>query len=843
MSDIDGKSASHTSPDQGQMRVTDNVFTLFVSAVNRSPHRGADCTLEELYEDIKNGKWWDQVAPVRVLAPYKDEKDKTGKRKSPRAKEYSELKANSLPYTVPSGTWDLAHRHADGASHGEEPCEINGIKAPSGMRLLDLDGLNESQQTAIKFRLDAGELPWVAACWKSTGGDGLHLIATLDPPPTCQEESHAAFAALSAELAKTIPSAKQASDPSSKNLMRPAFISADITARYYPDAIPLRWQDYGADQESQPKPDTSKAHTNQQTSKDKPKNKPASKDARQELVQKALDAMAAGKAGEDDNHLLAVMGNMKTYGHTFDAFDNWAADAGCTCERKPRWDAPPQGTQSDQPGWAIVNLAKKHYGMPKNERPSRHHDEHDNQDHNEHDNNDEQDDHDDGNDNQGKPIFPSDANGLLQAAEYIGISFRFNLASNGMEVRPDNATMRRRLHSTGSTWPGDWRQMDDAIAAKIRAIIADECLNKKSNRQIVKWRSGNWKDSMLVVANDYRVDPWLEWITSNAPEWDGRDRFATMANECWGVDSRGEPAYSDAYKAQWARTMVCGAVARMSRPGCVADVVPIITGKQGIGKSAGYRELFPDEWQPKMFRDSLTWRDIADPKLVVERSGGAVIIEIPEMAKLNEVDLELVKSAITRRTDFARGAYDYYSVDTLRRFILVSTSNSDEPLPDDEENRRFMPLRADDANDWEYDVRAYMEVNRLQVWAQALAENAIKPMGHLMPRELKAEQAEINEWARIKDDQADAIVAHIIRSRVNHGTLIELVTDSGYFVKTVGDEKVEFTESEVAEKLSNRSLATKVGKRLKTQEWTYQREQKDGVREKVYYRPERGSKN
>ena len=202
--------------------------------------------------------------------------------------------------------------------------------------------------------------------------------------------------------------------------------------------------------------------------------------------------------------------------------------------------------------------------------------------------------------------------------------------------------------------------------------------------------------------------------------------------------------------------------------------------------------------------------------------------------------LELVKSAITRLTDFARGAYDHYSVDTLRRFILVSTSNSDEPLPDDEENRRFMPLRADDANDWEYDVRAYMQNNRLQLWAQALAENAINPTCHLMPRELKGEQAEINEWARIKNGLADAIVAHIIQSRVNHGTLIELVKDSGYFTKTVGDAEVEFTDSEVAEKLSQRSLSTKLGQGLKNHGWTHQREQKDGVREKIYYRPERG---
>ena len=825
MSDIDGKSASHTSPDQGQMRVTDNVFTLFVSAVNRSPHRGADCTLEELYEDIKNGKWWDQVAPVRVLAPYKDQKDKTGKRKSPRAKEYSELKANSLPYAVPSGTWDLEHRHADGASHGEEPCEINGIKAPSGMRLLDLDGLNESQQTAIKFRLDAGELPWVAACWKSTGGDGLHLIATLDPPPTCQEESHVAFAALSAELAKTIPSAKQASDPSSKNLMRAAFISADSTARYYPDAIPLRWQDYGADQESQPKPDTSKAHTNQQTSKDKPKNKPASKDARQELVQKALDAMAAGKAGEDDNHLLAVMGNMRAYGYTFDAFDRWAADAGCTCDREPRWNAAPQANQSDQPGWAIVNLAKKHYGMAANERPIHTANERD------------EGDEDDEDGTEGKPIFPTDANGLLRASEYVGISFRFNMPSQAMEVQPLTDNMRGMLHATGVAWPGDWRQMDDAMAAKIRSVMADACLHKKLNRQIIKWRSANWNDSVLVLANDFRADPWLEWLLKYAPEWDQIDRFATMANECWGVDSRGEAAYSDAYKAQWVRTLVCGAVARMRRPGCIADVVPILTGKQGIGKSAGYRELFPDEWQEKMFSDSLTWRDIADPKLVVERSGGALIIEIPEMAKLNDVDLELVKSAITRRTDRARAAYGRNAADTPRRFILTSTSNNDNALPDDAENRRFLPLRADDATDWEYDVRAYMEANRAQVWAQALVENSINPNGHLVPRELKAEQAEINEGSVIKNDLADELVAHIIQSRVNHGTMTTLVTDSGYFTRTGRDGDEELTHSEVAERVSNRGLSTQVGNRLLAKGWIHKRVRVDGIRQWIYTRP------
>ena len=827
--------SSHNSPDQGpnapddgqKRRVTDNVFTVFTSSVTDWPHIGGDYTLYELYKDIKDGKWWDFVRPVRDLAPYKDEKspiDENGKTPpSPRAKRYSWLKAHTLPYAVVSGTWDLAHRHADGHSHDDDViCETNGPIVPSGMRLLDLDGLSAGEQKAIKVSLDAGIVPWVAACWKSPGGDGLHAFAALDPPPTTNAESHAAFAALIADLGNKLPYATVVSDPSSKNLMRTSFVSEDSDARIYDNASPLRWKEYRADEESKP--------TDKSTGGNTKRNKPAGKDAPPELVQQALDAMATGRAGEDDNHLLAVMGNMKAYGFSFADFDSWAAAAGCTCNREPRWNAPPQGKQSDRPGWAIVNLARAHYGMPKNERENRHNEQNGEQ-------NGEQDHEQD--DNEGKPIFSSDARGLIQAAEYIGIRFRFNLASNVVEVQPLNDTMRRQLHSTGSNWPEDWRPIDDAIDAKIRAIIADECLTK-AKQQIVKWRSGNWHDSILVISNDCRVDPWLEWILKNAPEWDGRDRLATMAHDCWGVDSKGEAASSSAYKAQWARTMVCGAVARMMKPGGVADVVPIITGMQGIGKSAGFRELFPDEWQDKMFGDSLTWRDIADPKLVVERSGGALIIEIPEMAKLNEVDLAIVKSAITRRSDRARAAYDKYAAQTPRRFILVSSSNSDEPLPDDEENRRFMPLRADDSLDWEYDVRAYMQNNRLQLWAQAIAEHDINPKNHLMPRGLKGEQAEINEEARTKDNLCEAIVAHIIQGRVNHGTLIELVHDSGFFVKTVGDEKVELTDSEVAEKLSQRSLATKLGQGLKKAGWTHQREQRDGVREKIYYRPERG---
>ena len=369
MSTTSGPDQGPHAPDDGQKRrVTDNVFTVFTSAVSDWPHIGGDYTLYELYTDIKDGKWWNKVRPVRDLAPYKDEKsptDENGKTpQSPRAKKYSLLKSTTLPYAVASGTWDLDHRHADGYSHDKDViCETNGPIVPSGIRLLDLDGLSAGEQRAIKVSLDAGIVPWVAACWKSPGGDGLHAFAALDPPPTTNAESHTAFAALIDDLSNKLPYATVVSDPSSKNLMRTSFVSEDSDARIYDNAIPLRWQDHEADEESKPK-DKPKGKRNKPAGKG---NKPA-KDAPPKLVQQALDAMEIGRAGEDDDDMLGVMGNMKTYGFSFTEFDRWAEEAGCTCDRKPRWNSAPQGSQSDRPGWAIVNMAQKRYGMPKKGR-------------------------------------------------------------------------------------------------------------------------------------------------------------------------------------------------------------------------------------------------------------------------------------------------------------------------------------------------------------------------------------------------------------------------------------------------------------------------------------------
>ena len=333
-------------------------FSLFTTPVSRGPHRAEIWTLADLHNAIRAGHWWAVITPIRELAPHKREKDESGKRKSTLAQQYSDLKDQTLPYAVFSGTWDPRHRHADGFNCKAKECPGNGLLQPSGLRLLDLDDLHDGEAAWIFAAVDDGTLPWAAAAWTSTGGDGIHIVAWLDPAPTNQATSHAAYAMLARDLAINLPGIEIANDTSTKNLMRPAFVSADSTARLRKDATPFRWM-------NQPQPEAPpdmfeppKAHTEPPAS---------SRDADRQLVLQALDAMAQHQVGSqhDESHLLATMANMKSYGFSFREFDTWAADAGCTCNREPRWQQPPASNQSDRPGWAIINLAGKFYGYEK----------------------------------------------------------------------------------------------------------------------------------------------------------------------------------------------------------------------------------------------------------------------------------------------------------------------------------------------------------------------------------------------------------------------------------------------------------------------------------------------
>ena len=354
-----------------------------VSNVGNDPRAMEHADLADLHTLVRDGKWEAQVAAVRALVAHKGEKDENGK-PTKKSKAYDAAKRR-LPFSVVSGHYEPDHRHSPDPQkpNPEQPnhadrfpeCEAGGAHppVPSGIRFLELDDLDEDELAAAMSRIQAH--PSVIACWRSPGGRGLHIFVLMDPKPTNNAEAHATF-----EYATRALGIACIGDASVKNLARLAFVSHDPDAYWNPaDPVALVWEvpknapqgeKSGVDDDSRTPnkartgPETDSAESPAGDGKTHPGgSERGGDDADERLVSDALAALAAGQAGLSDNHMLAVMGNMKHLGRTFEEFDQWAAAAGCTCERRGRWDNPPSGKQSNKPGWVIVNLAAAHYGF------------------------------------------------------------------------------------------------------------------------------------------------------------------------------------------------------------------------------------------------------------------------------------------------------------------------------------------------------------------------------------------------------------------------------------------------------------------------------------------------
>ena len=349
-----------------------------LSNVGEDPRRMKHVSLEHVYDQVRSGEWAEGMERVRALASHKKERRADGKL-TEEAEAYDAAK-HALPFSVVSGHYVPGHRHAPepqkpapqkpGHADRYPECAVGGAYpiVPSGIRFVELDDINDAQALAsARERLQAH--PSVVACWLSPGGNGVHIFVLVDPKPSTNSEAHAAYTAVVAELGIAA-----VDDNSVKNLSRLAFVSTDPAAYWNPAPIPIAWgirERAGAKGGHRATPPANEplrrrllTSYGEKIHGDKtPGSGPEGgrNDAGDQLVKAALDAMVAGRAGECDSHLLSVMGNLKVLGWSFEEFDQWAADAWCTCERRPRWDNPPTGSPSSTPGWAIVNVAAKHY--------------------------------------------------------------------------------------------------------------------------------------------------------------------------------------------------------------------------------------------------------------------------------------------------------------------------------------------------------------------------------------------------------------------------------------------------------------------------------------------------
>ena len=125
---------------------------------------------------------------------------------------------------------------------------------------------------------------------------------------------------------------------------------------------------------------------------------------------------------------------------------------------------------------------------------------------------------------------------------------------------------------------------------------------------------------------------------------------------------------------------------RVLEPGIKADMVPILVGPQGCGKSSGVEALSPD---PAFFTE-ISFAEKDDD--LARKMRGRLVAEIGELRGLNTKELESIKAFVTRTHENWIPKYREFATQFPRRPVFVGTTNEDEFLADKTGNRRWLPV-------------------------------------------------------------------------------------------------------------------------------------------------------
>ena len=213
------------------------------------------------------------------------------------------------------------------------------------------------------------------------------------------------------------------------------------------------------------------------------------------------------------------------------------------------------------------------------------------------------------------------------------------------------------------------------------------------------------KDALLSVATRRSYHPIKEYL-DNLPHWDNIKRVETLLIDYLGAED-------NLYTRAVTRKTLIAAVSRIYTPGTKFDSVLILNGPQGIGKSTFFEKI-SGAW----FSDSLTITDMKD-KSGAEKLQGYWILELGELAGMKKMDVETIKSFISRTDDKYRASYGVSVENHPRQCIIVGSTNAEGGfLRDITGNRRFWPVKV--SGDCPKKAWDLTKEDVDQIWAEAL---------------------------------------------------------------------------------------------------------------------------
>lgn len=244
---------------------------------------------------------------------------------------------------------------------------------------------------------------------------------------------------------------------------------------------------------------------------------------------------------------------------------------------------------------------------------------------------------------------------------------------------------------------------------------------------------------------------------NDLPTWDGVARVETWLMDYCAVSPNDQDHAR--YISEVGKRWLISAVARVLMPGCKADGVLILEGRQGAMKSTTLRTIAGADW----FGDSLPPMHSKDASDYLR---GKWVIEMAELSNMNKAEVEVVKAFIAREEERFRPAYGRNEISYPRQCVFAGSTNKTDYLRDETGNRRFWPVKVGQSCDVQSLGR-----DRDQIWAETLSMFKDGEIWWLTGDVLKV--AEGQQAARVSQDawEGDILQYVAMREEVSCATI------------------------------------------------------------------------
>lgn len=244
-------------------------------------------------------------------------------------------------------------------------------------------------------------------------------------------------------------------------------------------------------------------------------------------------------------------------------------------------------------------------------------------------------------------------------------------------------------------------------------------------------------EAVMTLAYQNKFNPVTDYL--DGLTWDGVHRIDGLFPLYFGTPDGG-------YERAVGRAFMVGAVARARAPGCKRDEMPVLKGRQSVGKSTGLRALFGDAF----FSDA----ELGDLRGKDAPIGlqGTWLHEFAELDGLSRAESATLKAFLSRATDRYRPPYGRVLEEIPRRSVFAGTCNEGSFIQDGTGGRRYWPLTVTG----EVDVEAIRR-DRDQLWAEADAAFRSGEAWNLPP-EMWGEAAERQDGETAADPWTDEVL-------------------------------------------------------------------------------------